>query len=42
MYSIKAWKNLSQGSQTIRIHKPNNKIIFTTVLEFPLILSFKN
>jgi hypothetical protein len=21
----KAWKNLSQGSQTIRIHRPNNK-----------------
>jgi hypothetical protein len=21
----KAWKNLSQGSQTVRIHTPNNK-----------------
>jgi hypothetical protein len=21
----KAWENLSQGSQTIRIHTPNNK-----------------
>jgi hypothetical protein len=21
----KAWKNLSQGSRTIRIHRPNNK-----------------